>query len=135
MKKNLFDESGKIELPVTFGTAKDISGEYKATFTIGVQGFALQPNGDKKHAEWYVEQLQTAFQNFHKLSTGGTGVLQAAKNLIDNWDRNLRGEREQFKQYPVGDKTYDYWSPASSMVASEFVATLRSEIEKLEQHG
>lgn len=48
---------------IKFGVKEAFLGDWQATFTIGVQTFSLEPNGDKNHALWYVEMLKKAFNN------------------------------------------------------------------------
>lgn len=50
-------------MEVKYFTRLGIRGEWQAGFTIGVQTFYLEENGDQQHADWYVEQLNTAFSN------------------------------------------------------------------------
>jgi hypothetical protein len=57
-------------MEIEYGTRKGIHGEYQAWFKIGVQIFYLQENGDKKHAEWYVEILKQAFEKLQEKEVG-----------------------------------------------------------------
>lgn len=44
-----------------FTKRKGIHGNWQAGFTIGVQTFHLQENGNSKHADWYISMLKKAF--------------------------------------------------------------------------
>ena len=48
----------------------------------------------------------------------------ALKGIVNSWDKNMRGEREEFKQSNLGS----YWSPSQAMVRSETIAKAREAL-------
>ena len=61
----------------------------------------------------------------HKKLEERNKVLEdALKGIVNSWDKNMRGEREEFKQSNLGS----YWSPSQAMVRSETIAKAREAL-------
>lgn len=61
-------------MEIKIGIKKTLNG-YCAWFKIGVQTFSLQERDTMKEAQWYAEQLDTAFLNFYKDTIRSTGTF------------------------------------------------------------
>lgn len=59
-----------------------------------------------------------------------SALVEALQRIINNWDKNMMGDREEYKESEVNGKNYKYWSPSGCIVSSEFISAAREAISK-----
>lgn len=71
-------------MEVKFKTVKTFGG-WAARFTIGVQSFTLADTDTKKQAQWYCDQLKTAFKNLLRMHITNQldDILKEIKDVND----------------------------------------------------
>lgn len=60
-----------------------------------------------------------------KLRNQNTDLRIALANIIADWDSTMRGDIEQEKEMNMNGVIHKYWSPAGSIIKSEFIAAAR----------
>lgn len=62
------------------------------------------------------------------LKAANKELHDAAKGVIDSWQKGTQGDIEELKTNKVGNDTYQYWSPATANVESGSISQLRKAI-------
>jgi len=65
-----------------------IGGNYKVTFTHGVQTFTLDYSGAKKECQWYKDRLDECFKSFaSQQQPSREKIREATEEAYDKWIR------------------------------------------------
>jgi hypothetical protein len=83
-------------------------------------------NTSKVNEQNYSNAIKFMEEN-ESLKKVNAELIEALNGILASWDKSMRGDREQFKDsemLPQG-----YWSPATSMVESEYISKARTAIE------
>jgi len=59
-------------------------------------------------------------------------LMEALQAIVNNWDKRMTGDKEILKK-GGSELQFDYWSPSASMVSSEFIASAREALNKVNQ--